>query len=140
MFWNTRISGFCGRKTCFTCDNVEFLLNTHWHFDHVSNNAYFGEHDTTIIAHSNVRDLLSSPQEQKAFGLKFDAYPEDALPIITFDDAVFLYFNDEKIHVTYLPNGHTNSDSIVYFIEAIVIYEYVIALLDVNSFCPVRDV
>ena len=102
-------------KTCATCDDIEFLLNTHWHVDHVSNNAHFGEHDTIIIAQSNVRDLLSSPQEQKAFGMKFDAYPKEALPIITFDESVFLFFNDEKIQVTHLPNGHTNSDSIVYF-------------------------
>lgn len=109
-------------KTCATCDNVEFLLNTHWHMDHVSNNAHFGEHDTVIIAQSNVRDLLSSPQEQKAFGMKFDAYPKKALPIITFDESVFLFFNDEKIKVTHLPNGHTNSDSIVYFTESNVLH------------------
>ena len=109
-------------RTCFTCDNVEFLLNTHWHIDHVSNNAYFGEHDTTIVAHSNVRDLLSSPQEQKAFGIKFDAYPEEALPIITFDDSIFLYFNEEKIQVNYLPNGHTDSDSVVYFTNSNVLH------------------
>jgi glyoxylase-like metal-dependent hydrolase (beta-lactamase superfamily II) len=109
-------------RTCISCDNVEFLLNTHWHFDHVSNNAYFGEHDTTIVAHSNVRELLSSPQEQKAFGIKFDAYPKEALPIITFDDSVFLYFNDEKIQVNYLPNGHTDSDSVVYFTESNVLH------------------
>ena len=109
-------------RTCVTCDNVEFLLNTHWHFDHVSNNAYFGEHDTTIVAHSKVRELLSSPQEQKAFGIKFDAYPKEALPIITFDESVFLYFNDEKIQINYLPNGHTDSDSIVYFTESNVLH------------------
>ena len=109
-------------RTCVTCDNVEFLLNTHWHFDHVSNNAYFGEHDTTIVAHSKVRELLSSPQEQKAFGIKFDAYPKEALPIITFDESVFLYFNDEKIQINYLPNGHTDSDSVVYFTESNVLH------------------
>lgn len=109
-------------KTCETCDTVEFLLNTHWHMDHVSNNAHFGEHDTVIIAQSNVRDLLSSPQEQKAFGMKFDAYPKEALPIITFDESVFLFFNDEKIQVTHLPNGHTNSDSIIYFTDSNVLH------------------
>ncbi len=109
-------------KTCATCDNVEFLLNTHWHADHVANNAYFGERDTIIIAHSNVRELLSNPQEIKAFGMKFDAYPKEALPVVTFDESVFLHFNDEKIQVIHLPNGHTNSDSIVYFTESNVLH------------------
>lgn len=109
-------------KTCPTCDNVEFLLNTHWHVDHVSNNAYFGKHDTTIIAHDNVRDLLSIPQEQPEFEMKFDAYPKEALPVVTFEESVFLYFNDEKIQVIHLPHGHTNSDSIVYFTESNVLH------------------
>jgi glyoxylase-like metal-dependent hydrolase (beta-lactamase superfamily II) len=109
-------------KTCPTCGDVKFLLNTHWHVDHVSNNAHFGEHETIIVAHNNVRDLLSSPQELKAFGMKFDSYPEEALPIVTFDDSVSLHFNDEKIKVNYLPNGHTDSDSIVYFTESNVLH------------------
>jgi glyoxylase-like metal-dependent hydrolase (beta-lactamase superfamily II) len=109
-------------KTCATCDNIEFLLNTHWHKDHVANNAYFGERDTIIIAHSNVRDLLSSPQEMKAFGMKFDAYPKEALPVVTFNESVFIHFNDEKIQVIHLPSGHTNSDSIVYFTESNVLH------------------
>ncbi len=109
-------------KTCDACDNIEFLLNTHWHADHVANNAYFGERDTIIIAHSNVRDLLSSPQEMKAFGMKFDAYPKEALPVVTFNESVFIHFNDEKIQVIHLPSGHTNSDSIVYFTESNVLH------------------
>ena len=111
-----------GLKTCDTCDNIEFLLNTHWHVDHVSNNAYFGEHDTTIIAHDNVRGLLSSPQEQPEFGLKLEKYPEEALPVVTFEESVFVYFNDEQIQVIHQPNGHTNSDSIVYFTESKVLH------------------
>jgi len=111
-----------GLKTCDTCDNIEFLLNTHWHIDHVSNNEYFGKHDTTIIAHDNVRDLLSNPQEQPEFGLKLDAYPEEALPVVTFEESVFIYFNEEKIQVIHFPNGHTNSDSIVYFTDSNVLH------------------
>jgi len=109
-------------KTCSTCGDVEFLLNTHWHFDHVENNANFGKDDAIIIAHSNVRELLSSPQELKLFGMKFDASPKEALPIITFDESLSVYFNNEEIQVIHVPNGHTNSDSIVYFTESNVLH------------------
>lgn len=109
-------------KTCSTCGDVEFLLNTHWHFDHVENNANFGKNDAVIIAHSNVRELLSHPQELKLFGMKFDASPKEALPIITFDESISVYFNDEEIQVIHVPNGHTNSDSIVYFTESNVLH------------------
>ena len=109
-------------KTCNTCGDVEFLLNTHWHFDHVENNANFGQDDAVIIAHSNVRELLSSPQELKLFGMKFDASPKEALSVITFDESLSVYFNDEEIQVIHVPNGHTNSDSIVYFTESNVLH------------------
>ena len=48
---------------------VRYVLNTHWHFDHTGNNAEFGQHKATIIAHKNVRTRLSSPQ--KVFGYVF---------------------------------------------------------------------
>jgi glyoxylase-like metal-dependent hydrolase (beta-lactamase superfamily II) len=109
-------------KTCNTCGNVEFLLNTHWHFDHVENNANFDRDGAVIIAHSNVRELLSGPQELTLFGMKFDASPKEALPVITFDESISVYFNDEEIQVIHVPNGHTNSDSIVYFTESNVLH------------------
>ncbi len=109
-------------KTCSTCGDVEFLLNTHWHFDHVENNADFGKDDTVIIAHDNVRELLLGPQELKPFGMAFDTAPKEALPVVTFDESVSVHFNDEEIKVIHLPNGHTNSDSIVYFTESNVLH------------------
>lgn len=102
-------------KTCVQCGDVVFLINTHWHFDHVEGNEHFGKQGAVIVAHDNVRVLLSSPQEFKSMGMKFAAYPKEALPVVTFDESVSLHFNGEEIQVTHLPNGHTNSDSIVYF-------------------------
>lgn len=109
-------------KTCDECGNVKFLINTHWHFDHVDGNSHFGEQGTVIVAHKNVRNLLTSPQKIEFFSTSFDAYPKDALPVITFDESIFLHFNEETIQVIHVPNGHTNSDSIVYFVESNVLH------------------
>ena len=109
-------------KTCETCGNVKFLVNTHWHGDHVGGNYHFGEQGAVIVAHENLRKLLSSPQELEFFGVTYDAYPDEALPVVTFDDSVSLYFNDETVQITHLPNGHTNNDSIIYFAESNVLH------------------
>jgi glyoxylase-like metal-dependent hydrolase (beta-lactamase superfamily II) len=67
-------------------NEVNFLINTHWHDDHVEGNEYFGK-TATIIAHKDVRQQLSTYQE--LIGLKgeiqkFPPKKEYELPQITF--------------------------------------------------------
>lgn len=109
-------------QTCNACDDVEFLINTHWHFDHTENNENFGKEDTIIIAHENVRNYLTMPREISLLGMKWDAEPKEALPVITFEDSISIHFNDEEIQVIHVPSGHTNSDSFVYFTESNVLH------------------
>ena len=109
-------------KTCDTCGDVKFLINTHWHGDHVGGNSHFGEQGAVIIAHENLRKLLSAPQTLEFYGVTYDAYPDEALPVVTFEDSIYLYFNDETLQVIHLPNGHTDNDSMVYFVESGVLH------------------
>ncbi len=109
-------------KTCETCGDVKFLVNTHWHADHVGGNSHFGEQGTVIVAHENLRKVLSSPQTLEYFNATYDTYPKEALPVITFEESVTLHFNEETIQVIHLPNGHTNNDSIIYFAESNVLH------------------
>ena len=99
-------------KSCSECDDLKFILNTHWHFDHVGGNAYFGD-EAVIVAHDNARKLMSAPQELKAFGKKLPAQPDQALPVITFAKSVSVHFNGEEIRVIHFPNGHTDRKSVV---------------------------
>lgn len=91
---------------------LKFILNTHWHGDHTGGNVEFGP-EAPIIAHTNVRKRLSTPQE--LFGRKVDPLPEDGLPVITFDAALSIHFNGEEIKAWHLPGGHTDGDIVVYF-------------------------
>ena len=38
------------------------MLNTHWHGDHVGGNVEFGA-EAPVIAHTNVRERMSTRQE-----------------------------------------------------------------------------
>lgn len=91
---------------------LRFILNTHWHGDHTGSNAHFSKH-ATIISHNNVRNRLMADQEN-FFG-KSPASPKEAWPLITFEDAVNIHFNDEDIQFIHYPNGHTDSDGVIYF-------------------------
>jgi cyclase len=91
---------------------IAFIVNTHWHGDHTGGNPVFGK-EATIIAQDNVRKRLSIKQEFP--GRVVEPLPKEGLPVITFFDAVTLWFNGEEIDVIHLPHGHTDGDSAIIF-------------------------
>lgn len=88
----------------------KFVLNTHFHGDHVGGNAEFGA-DSMIVAHENVRLRMEAGDQ-----------PVVALPVVTYDDDVSIHFNGELITLIHVPRGHTDTDSVVYFEESNVIH------------------
>ncbi len=97
---------------------VRFLVNTHWHGDHVGGNENMGKAGAIIIAHDNVRKRMSTDQFMAAFDRSVPASPAGALPVVTFTDAVTFHFNDEELHVFHVTNAHTDGDAIIHFREA----------------------
>jgi cyclase len=95
---------------------INYIINTHWHYDHVGGNLVLGDDKTIIIAHSEVKRLLST--DHILMGDTIKAHPENLLPEITFDDKYNLDFNGEKIEMTGLSGGHSAGDIIVYFKNA----------------------
>ena len=101
---------------------IRFLINTHWHADHTGGNENFGRAGVTIIAHDNVRDRLSTEQFMEILDRKVPASPPEALPIITFNDTVTFYLNNEEIYTFHAAPAHTDGDSIIHFKDANVIH------------------
>ncbi len=102
-----------------TSGEINFILNTHWHGDHTGSNAVFSN-EATVIAHDNVRKRLMTDQKNR-FG-DSPAQPKEAWPVITFDKSITIHFNNETINVIHFPNGHTDGDAVVYFVESNVIH------------------
>jgi cyclase len=100
---------------------LKFVLNTHYHGDHTGGNIAFGP-DAPIIAQTNVRKRLSTEQISRFFNRTTPAYPKEALPVITFDQAVSVFFNGEEIKVIHFPRGHTDGDSVIFFTGSNVVH------------------
>ena len=100
---------------------LKFVLNTHYHGDHSGGNIAFGP-DAPIIAQTNVRKRLSEEQKSKIFNRTTPASPKEALPVITFDNAVSVFFNGEEIKVIHFPHGHTDGDSVIFFTGSNVVH------------------
>jgi cyclase len=99
---------------------VKFLLNTHWHYDHVGGNAIYGP-AAIIIAQENARKRLMTKQTPLWSNAPIGPYPERAWPVITFRDMLTIHFAGEDVELDHYANGHTDGDSVVYFAHANVV-------------------
>jgi cyclase len=100
---------------------VKFVVNTHYHLDHVAGNSVLLDAGAEVVAHENVRGWIV-PENLKF--LTKDTKPElktfvEALksPTIGYDRALDLHVGAREIHVRSFP-GHTGGDSVVLIPEA----------------------
>jgi len=100
---------------------VRFLVNTHWHFDHVGGNAGMAE-TAAILAHENVRKRMLVGADIPAFNMKIAPAEPRALPVLTYQRDVTIWLNGEPVHAIHLPPGHTDGDTVVLFTKSNVVH------------------
>lgn len=101
---------------------IEFVINSHWHFDHTGGNELLGGGGALIVAHENVRKRLTTEQFIEFFDKRIPPSPEIALPVVTFTDAVTFHLNGDEIEVFHVEASHTDGDAVVYFKKANVMH------------------
>lgn len=104
-----------------TSNPVDFVVNTHFHYDHTDGNENFGRAGAYIVAQDNSRKRMETDQVL-ASGRPQEAYDDVGLPKITFFDAMRFYFNGSTIDIVNTGAGHTDGDAQVYFREPNVIH------------------
>jgi len=98
-------------------ENIDFTINTHWHFDHADGNPTLGREGSWFISHLNSRSMM-----QRAKTLDYgdrtyvqEAYPLAGLPILTFEDEMQMFFNGQRIDILHFGAAHTTGDAVVHF-------------------------
>ncbi len=101
---------------------LRFVINTHWHFDHVAGNRALAEQGAVVIAQENVRRRMSTEQVLGGLGHRIPPSPPAALPKLTYSGALTLHWNSEDVQIMHPEPAHTDGDSIVYFATANVLH------------------
>ena len=104
---------------------IRFVVNTHYHLDHVAGNNIFASAGATILAQQNVR-AWERTENKKFFGDKITPLQTQmveslGLPSITYDDGVEIYLGTRQVVIRSFP-GHTGGDSAVYIPDANVVF------------------
>jgi len=100
---------------------IKFVVNTHYHLDHVAGNRILQDAGAVAVAHENVRAWIHT-ENLKFFGK--DIKPEQkaevenlGAPNAVYQDAFTIYLGSRKIEVMHLL-GHTGGDSVVHVPDA----------------------
>ncbi len=110
--------------------DVDVLVNTHHHPDHVGGNAAFRPVTRRIVAHEQVPALLEAQAKRRPEAGA--AVPPDTL----FAETWRMDAGDEVVHARHFGAGHTAGDIVVHFEKANVVH---LGDLMFNRLYPVMD-
>ena len=104
---------------------IRFVVNTHYHLDHIAGNGVFHDAGAQIVAQRNVR-AWERTENLKFFGANpaadKKAWVESlVLPDLVYDDSIDLFLGSRRIVVRFM-RGHTGGDSVVAIPEAGVVF------------------
>ena len=89
---------------------IDYLINTHFHADHIGNNEAFSKEGSHIVAHENIRHRLlkgaASSDNKKVV--------KGSLPGISFSHAMDFHLNGDDMHIFHVKNAHTDGDAVIH--------------------------
>lgn len=105
---------------------VRYVVNTHYHLDHVAGNATFAQAGAIVMAQDNVR-AWERTENLKFFGAKITpkqraSVEELYLPDVTYTQGATAYIGLSRGLTLQAMPGHTGGDSVVYDAEDNVVF------------------
>jgi cyclase len=105
---------------------VRFVVNTHYHLDHVAGNALFAAAGATIMAQQNVR-AWERTENLKFFGPAITPEQRSSvealyLPDMTYAQGATVYIGPHRGLTLRAMPGHTGGDTVIYDADANVVF------------------
>ena len=100
---------------------IRYLVNTHWHWDHVGGDGLFAKNGTVLISSEQTRRYIAEEQNKSnAVGTPYARDPL-AIPVLTIAAGTKFYLAGQTVEIIPVPPAHTNGDLAVRFVEADII-------------------
>lgn len=98
---------------------IKYIVNTHFHGDHVGGDANFQKDGAIVIAQDNIRVRLAAGTTNGTSGAKTPPASGDALPKETYIGGTkTIEVGGRKAVLHHVNNAHTDGDTWVYFDDA----------------------
>jgi cyclase len=94
---------------------VKYLVNTHFHGDHVGGNEPFARDGATVVSEINVKNRLAAGTTNGLTGVKTPPVPEAALPSKTYTGTFHIRLRGRVADLKHIENAHTDGDTYVWF-------------------------
>ena len=94
---------------------IKYLINTHFHPNHVGGNELFAKDGATVVAQDNVKSRLAAGTTNGLTGEKTPPVPQGALPTDTYTNFSKIRLNGRVADLKHIANAHTDGDTYVWF-------------------------
>ena len=94
---------------------IKYLINTHFHGDHVGGNEPFAKDGATVISEVNVKNRLAVGTTNGLTGVKTPPAAQAALPSKTYTGAFQIRLRGRVADLKHIDNAHTDGDTYVWF-------------------------
>jgi cyclase len=94
---------------------IKYLVNTHFHGDHVGGNEPFARDGATVVSEINVKNRLAAGTTNGLTGVKTPPVPEAALPSKTYTGTFHIRLRGRVADLKHIDNAHTDGDTYVWF-------------------------
>lgn len=111
---------------------IRYLINTHWHWDHVGGDGLIAREGALILSSPQTRRYIAAAQRDSASQPSDAVIPDPRLgrpyapdpagiPVVTIDGVVRLHLAGQTVEIRHVQPAHTDGDLIVRFVDADII-------------------
>jgi cyclase len=100
---------------------IRYVVNTHYHLDHVFGNSEFAKLGAIIIAQENAGKAMEKSARDTLKNIKgYGLTPKDmkgttpAYPVLTYGDRMTINIGGQQIELIHARHSHTDGDTLVY--------------------------
>ncbi|MDQ7786165.1 MAG: MBL fold metallo-hydrolase [Thermodesulfovibrionales bacterium] len=108
---------------------IRYVINTHYHLDHVFGNSEFAKLGAVIIAQENSRKAMENSARETLENIgKYGLTPQDmkgttlAYPLLTYGDRMTINISGQQIELIHARQSHTDGDTLVYLPDKKVLF------------------